>query len=67
LNQALAEPNLDKRLAAVQQMDVQVLKDAVVMPVVTNGFMIVRSPKLELGFKVESGYVNWPLSQAHSA
>ncbi len=26
--------------------------------------MIVRSPKVDLGFEVKSGYVNWPLSQA---
>jgi len=67
LTKTLAEPDIDKRLALVQQMDVQVLKDAVVLPVVTNGFMIVRSAKVDLGFKVESGYVNWPLSQAKPA
>jgi peptide/nickel transport system substrate-binding protein len=64
LAQALAEPDLDKRIAIVQQIEVQALKDAVILPVSNNGFMIVRSPKVDLGFEVESGYVNWPLSQA---
>ncbi|KKB12630.1 hypothetical protein VE25_06890 [Devosia geojensis] len=64
LAQALAEPDLDKRIAIVQEIEVQALKDAVILPVSNNGFMIVRSPKIDLGFEVESGYVNWPLSQA---
>jgi peptide/nickel transport system substrate-binding protein len=64
LSKTLAEPNLEKRIALTQEMETQVLRDAVVLPVMTNGFMIVRSPKVDLGFKVESGYVNWPLSQA---
>lgn len=64
LQQALAEPKLDKRIAIVQQIEVQALKDAVILPVSNNGFMIVRSPTVNLGFEVQSGYVNWPLSQA---
>lgn len=58
------EPNLEKRLEMVREIEVQVLRDAVVMPVSTNGWMMVRSPKLDLGFEVESGYVNWPLTKA---
>jgi peptide/nickel transport system substrate-binding protein len=64
LSKTLAEPDLEKRTALTREMETQVLRDAVLLPVVTNGFMIVRSPKVDLGFKVESGYVNWPLSQA---
>jgi peptide/nickel transport system substrate-binding protein len=64
LTQALSEPDLDKRIAIVQQIEAQALKDAVILPVSDNGFMIVRSPKIDLGFDVVSGYVNWPLSQA---
>ncbi|RYE88807.1 MAG: ABC transporter substrate-binding protein [Hyphomicrobiales bacterium] len=64
LAQALAEPNLDKRIAIVQQIEIKALSDAVILPIANNGFMIVRSPKVDLGFTVESGYVNWPLSQA---
>lgn len=64
LAKALDEPNLEKRIELTQQMEVQVLRDAAVVPVCTNGFMIVRSSKVNLGFPVESGYVNWPLSKA---
>lgn len=64
LTQALAEPDLDKRIAIVQQIEIKALTDAVIMPVSNNGFMMVRSNKVDLGFPVESGYVNWPLSQA---
>jgi peptide/nickel transport system substrate-binding protein len=63
LGQALKEPNLDARIALIQKMEVQVLTDAVLLPVCTNGFMIVRSSTVDLGYEVESGYVNWPLSQ----
>jgi peptide/nickel transport system substrate-binding protein len=64
LAQTLAEPDLAKRVSLTQQMETQVLRDVAILPVCTNGFMIVRSAKLDLGYKVESGYVNWPLSQA---
>ena len=64
IDQALAEPDLEKRFEIGQQIEVQALKDAVILPVSTNGFLIVRSPKVDLGYDVVSGYVNWPLSQA---
>lgn len=64
LAEALAEPNLERRIEIVQQIEVKALSDAVILPIATNGFMIVRSPKVDLGFEVESGYVNWPLSEA---
>ncbi len=64
LAQALAEPDLAKRIAIVQQIEIKALSDAVILPISNNGFMIVRSPKVDLGYEVVSGYVNWPLSQA---
>lgn len=67
LNQALEEPDLQKRIAIVQQIEIKALTDAVILPVSNNGFLIVRSPKVDLGFPVVSGYVNWPLSQAKFA
>ena len=45
----------------------EALEDAVMLLVSTNGFFVVRSPKVELGFDVVSGYVDWPLSQAKIA
>ncbi len=64
LDQALVEPDLAKRIAIVQQIEIKALSDAVILPVSTNGFLIVRSAKVDLGYEVVSGYVNWPLSQA---
>ena len=58
------EPDLEKRLALIREVELQVLRDAVIMPVSTNGWMMVRSPDVDLGFEVESGYVNWPLNKA---
>jgi peptide/nickel transport system substrate-binding protein len=64
LDKALAEPDLAKRLEIVREIEVKALKDAVILPVSDNGFMIVRSEKVDLGYEVVSGYVNWPLTKA---
>lgn len=64
LAKALAEPDLAKRLEIVREIEIKALKDAVILPVSNNGFMIVRSPKVDLGYQVVSGYVNWPLTKA---
>ena len=41
-------------------IEIKALKDAVYLPVSTNGFMIVRVPNVDLGYQVVSGYVNCP-------
>ena len=64
LKQAQAEADLQKRLKIVQEMDVKQLKDAALLPVCDNGFLIVRAGNVDLGYEVESGYVNWPLTKA---
>lgn len=61
---ALAEPDLERRYELVRDIEVKALADAVVLLVSTNGYLVVRSPKVDLGFDVVSGYVNWPMSQA---
>jgi peptide/nickel transport system substrate-binding protein len=67
LEQALAEADIEKRFEIVRQIEVQALKDAVILPISTNGFMVVRSADVDLGYEVVSGYVNWPLSEAKVA
>lgn len=67
LDKTLAEPDLEKRFEMTRAMEVQALKDAVILMISTNGFLVVRSPKVDLGYEVISGYVNWPLSQAKIA
>ncbi|MCR8724604.1 ABC transporter substrate-binding protein [Frigidibacter sp. ROC022] len=64
LNKALDESDLTERLRLVQEIDAKMLRDAVLLPISDNGWMMVRSPKLDLGFEVVSGYVNWPLTKA---
>lgn len=64
LEKALAESDLDKRLAIVREIEIKALNDAVLLPVSNNGFLMVRSPKVDLGYEVVSGYVNWPLTKA---
>lgn len=64
LGKALAEPDLNKRLEIVKEIEIKALTDAVILPVSNNGFMIVRSEKVDLGYDVVSGYVNWPLTKA---
>ncbi|WP_454850892.1 ABC transporter substrate-binding protein [Rhizobium binxianense] len=64
LDKALAEPDLAKRLEIVREIEIKALKDAVILPVSDNGFLIVRSEKVDLGYQVVSGYVNWPLTKA---
>ncbi len=64
LGNALAEPDLNKRLEIVKEIEIKALTDAVILPVSNNGFMVVRSEKVDLGYDVVSGYVNWPLTKA---
>ncbi|XAZ19623.1 ABC transporter substrate-binding protein (plasmid) [Sinorhizobium sp. B11] len=64
LGKALAEPDLSKRLEIVKEIEIKALTDAVILPVSNNGFMVVRSEKVDLGYDVVSGYVNWPLTKA---
>lgn len=58
----LSEADLDKRLELVREAEAQVLRDAVYLPVVTNGFLMVRGVGVELGYEVESGGSDWDLT-----
>ncbi|GEM_PF-585185 len=64
LNAVREEADPARRAELVQAMEVKALKDAVMLPISANGFMMVRTNRLDMGFVVESGYVNWPLWQA---
>ncbi|WP_164730552.1 ABC transporter substrate-binding protein [Pelagibacterium montanilacus] len=64
LDQANNEPDFDARLELIRQMDEQVMSDAVYLPVSTNGYLIVRSPDVDLGYEMESGFAHWRLDQA---
>ncbi|MBZ9938465.1 ABC transporter substrate-binding protein [Mesorhizobium sp. BR1-1-16] len=60
---ALSEANLDKRLELVREAEAQVLRDAVYLPICTNGFLMVRRGGVELGYEVVSGGSDWDLTR----
>ncbi len=64
---ALSEANLDKRLELVREAEAQVLRDAVYLPVCTNGFLMVRGVGCDLGYEVESGGSDWDLTKVNRA
>jgi len=59
-----AEPDFDKRIAIVQSAERKVLEDLPLIPISTNGYLIVRDPKVKLGFDVKSGFAYWRLNKA---
>jgi len=61
---ANAEANFDQRIALVKQAELKVLADLPLLPIVTNGYMIVRDPRVKLGFEVKSGYAYWRVEHA---
>lgn len=63
LDQAFAEADLDRRIELVREMEIKMLTDVPLIPVVTNGIMNVRRPNVDLGFEVQSGYATWDLSR----
>jgi len=63
----LSEPNLDRRLELVREAEAQVLRDAVYLPICTNGFLMVRGVGCDLGYVVESGGSDWDLTRTTRA
>ncbi len=59
-----AEPDFEKRIAIVQSAERKVLDDLPLIPISTNGYLIVRDPKVKLGFEVKSGFAYWRLDKA---
>ncbi|TCQ99403.1 peptide/nickel transport system substrate-binding protein [Neorhizobium sp. JUb45] len=64
LNTTLAEPDFDKRMALVQGMEKQILADLPLLGIVTLSYVVARNPRVDIGFKVESGPAYWPLRHA---
>ncbi|SFU17194.1 ABC transporter substrate-binding protein [Mesorhizobium sp. YR577] len=64
MEKAIAEPDLDKRLTLVQDMEKQVLKDLPCMGIVTLSYVVARNPRVDIGFKVTAGPAYWPLRHA---
>ena len=64
LDQAGNEPDFEKRVAIIQKAEKKILEDVPLIPISTNGYLIVRDPKVKLGFEVKSGYAFWRLDKA---
>jgi peptide/nickel transport system substrate-binding protein len=64
LEQALNEPDFEKRIALCQQMERRVLTDLPIIPLCTNAYVIVRHSRVKLGYEVKSGFAYWPLNKA---
>lgn len=64
LEKTLAEPDFDRRMALVQDMEKQVLTDLPLLGIVTLSYVVARNPRVDIGFKIESGPAYWPLRRA---
>ena len=64
LAETMAEPDLEQRLALCRKIDEKILTDLPVVPLCTTAYVIIRNPRLDIGFKVESSLGYWRLNQA---
>ena len=58
------EPDFGKRIALIQDVERQVLRDLPLLGIVTLSYVIARNPRVDIGFPVRSGYAYWPLNRA---
>jgi peptide/nickel transport system substrate-binding protein len=64
LARTMAEPDLDKRLALCRQIEEKILTDLPLVSLCTTAYVVIRNPRLDIGFKVESSLGYWRLNQA---
>ncbi len=64
LEKALNEPDFQRRILLCQEMERKVLTDVPIIPLCTNAYVIVRHPRVKLGYEVKSGFAYWPLNKA---
>jgi peptide/nickel transport system substrate-binding protein len=64
IEKAQDEPDFNKRIALVQDIEKQVLRDLPLLGIVTLSYVIARNPRVDIGFPVKSGYAYWPLNKA---
>ncbi len=64
IEKAQDEPDFNKRIALIQDIEKQVLRDLPLLGIVTLSYVIARNPRVDMGFPVKSGYAYWPLNKA---
>ncbi len=62
--QAMAEPELGKRLALCGRIEEKILTDLPLVSLCTTAYVVIRNPRLDIGFKVDSSLGYWRLNQA---
>ena len=67
LEQALSATDYDTYLDLCRQIELQVLRDLPLIGLSTLSYTMVRNPRLDLGYEVESGYARWRLHRATKA
>lgn len=64
IEKAQDEPDFNKRIALIQDIEKQVLRDLPLLGIVTLSYVIARNPRVNIGFPVKSGYAYWRLNKA---
>ncbi|WP_117191623.1 ABC transporter substrate-binding protein [Rhizobium terrae] len=64
LKKAMEEPNLDRRVKLIQEIETRFLTDMPLLPISDNGYLIVRAANVDLGYQLKSGYAHWRLTKA---
>ncbi|CAM3768629.1 ABC transporter substrate-binding protein [Polaromonas hydrogenivorans] len=64
MEKAQNEPDFNKRVALVQFLEKQVLRDLPLIGICTLSYVIARNPRIDIGFPVKSGRAYWRLDKA---
>ena len=64
LEQALSATDYDAYIELCKEIELQVLRDLPLIGLSTLSYTIVRNPRIDLGYPVESGYARWRLHRA---
>ncbi len=64
IERAQDEPDFNKRVALVQFLERQVLRDLPLLGICTLSYVIARNPRVDLGYAVKSGPAYWRLDKA---
>ena len=64
MEKAEQEPDFDKRVLIVKDMEKKILADLPLLGIVTLSYVIARNPRVDLGIKVEAGPAYWSLAKA---
>jgi peptide/nickel transport system substrate-binding protein len=67
IEKAQDEPDFNKRIGLIQDIEKQVLRDLPLLGIVTLSYVIARNPRVDIGFPVKSGYAYWRLNKARRA